>query len=66
MKMATSSFGKQFTLPRNKADEFVKNMTEAVTPTLRLDFETKFTYLSQNKELKNCLDKVLINHLPFM
>ena len=38
-RMATSSFGKQFTVQREKATDFVEEMVKAVTPTLRGDFQ---------------------------
>ena len=46
--MATSSFGKQFTLQREKATDFVEEMVKAVTPTLRGDFQSRFANLSRN------------------
>ena len=56
--MATSSFGKQFTVQREKATDFVEEMTNAVTPTLRSDFHSHLEYLSQNQKLKTMADKV--------
>lgn len=55
--MATSSFGKQFTVRRDKATVFAEEMTKAVTPTLQRDFHSRFTNLSQNQELKNTISK---------
>lgn len=57
--MATSTFGKQFTVKTNKADEFVTEMTKAATPTLRKEFHSSFAHLSQEKELKENLLKAL-------
>lgn len=34
--MATSTFTKQFSVEKKKADEFVSEMTKKVTPTLQL------------------------------
>lgn len=49
-RMATSSFGKQFAVRYDKATEFVEEMTKAVTPTLRSDFHSQLTYLSQDQD----------------
>lgn len=57
--MATSSFGKQFTVRREKATDFVAEMTKAVTPTLRSDFQSHFTHLSHEPALKDILGKAL-------
>ena len=57
--MATSSFGKQFTVRREKATEFVEEMTKAVAPTLRGDFHSRFAYLSQDQDLKEIMGKAL-------
>lgn len=57
--MATSSFGKQFTVRREKTTEFVEEMTKAVTPTLRSDFHSRLAYLSQDQDLKDIIGKVL-------
>lgn len=57
--MATSTFGKQFAVKPEKANEFVKEMTKAVTPTLQKDFHSNLIHLSQEKEIKNNLLKAL-------
>lgn len=57
--MATSTFGKQFTVKPNKADEFVEEMTKATTPTLHKEFQSRFVHLSQEKDLKQNLLKAL-------
>lgn len=57
--MATSTFSKQFAVRPEKEDEFVKEMTKAVTPTLRSDFRSNSVHLNQEKDLKNNLLRVL-------
>ncbi len=57
--MATSTFSKQFAVKPEKANEFVKEMTKAVTPTLRRDFRSNLVHLSQEKEIKDNLLKAL-------
>ena len=57
-RMATSSFGKQFTVRRDKATDFVEEMTKAVTPTLQSDFHSRFANLSQNQDLKVTIGKI--------
>ena len=57
--MATSTFGKQFTVIPEKADDFVNEMTRPVTPTLEKDFRSEFVNLVQEKELKAYLQKAL-------
>lgn len=57
--MATSSFGKQFTVQREKTKDFVEEMAKAVTPTLRGDFQSRFANLSQDKDLKAVIGKAL-------
>lgn len=57
--MATSSFGKQFTVQREKATDFVEEMTKAVTPTLRSDFQSRLANLSQDKDLKTVIERAL-------
>ncbi len=58
-RMATSSFGKQFTVQREKATDFVEEMVKAVTPTLRGDFQSRLANLSQDKDLKTAIGKAL-------
>ena len=57
--MATSTFGKQFTVKPEKANEFVREMTKAVTPTLRKDFHSNLAHLTQEKTLKDSLSNAL-------
>ena len=59
MKMATSTFDKQFSVHVDKADEFVKEMTRAVAPTLTKEFHSRLTYLTRESEVKNNLQKAL-------
>lgn len=57
--MATSTFGKQFTVRLEKSSEFVHEMTKAVTPTLRKDFHSNLAHLTQDKDLKSGILKAL-------
>ncbi len=57
--MATSTFSKQFMVMPDKTNEFVNEMTKAVAPTLQKDFHSNLAHLSQEKNLKNNLLKVL-------
>ncbi|MDE5696742.1 MAG: hypothetical protein K2I96_04905 [Lachnospiraceae bacterium] len=57
--MATSSFGKQYKVQREKVADFVEEMRRAVTPTLRGDFQTRLVNLSQDKDLKAAIGKIL-------
>ena len=50
--MAASTFTKQFSVEKKKADEFVSEMTKKVTPTLQPDFKPNLVRLSQDCELK--------------
>lgn len=54
--MATSSFSKQFTVPKENADAFVREMTKPATPTLTKDFHSQ---LRRGKDLKEKLQKAL-------
>lgn len=56
MIMATSTFGKQFTVKPKKADAFVKEMTKTATPTLKKDFTP---HLVHECDLKDSLKKAL-------
>lgn len=57
--MATSTFGKQFLVQPDKADEFVKEMTRAVTPTLKKGFTSNLAHLTSDSNLKENLIQVL-------
>ncbi len=57
--MATSTFGKQFKLSREKTDDFVAEMTKKVTPTLTRDFNSNAICLEKERELKNKLVRAL-------
>ena len=50
--MATSTFTKQFSVDKKKANEFVAEMSKKVTPTLQPDFKSNLVRLSQDNELK--------------
>lgn len=54
--MATSTFGKQFTVKSDKANDFVREMTKKVAPTLKSDFKSN---LMHEKDLKSALQKAL-------
>lgn len=54
--MATSTFGKEFRVTKQKANGFVKEMTREVTPTLKRNFQSN---LKHEKDLKDILQKVL-------
>jgi hypothetical protein len=54
--MATSTFGKQFTVRPEMVSEFVKEMTKAVAPTLRSNFHSNLTH---EKDLRTNLLKAL-------
>lgn len=56
MNMATSTFGKQFSVKPEKAVDFVNEMTRKVTPTLKRDFHSNFTH---EKDLRSSLSKAL-------
>ena len=56
MIMATSTFGKQFTVNPKKANDFVKEMTKKVTPTVKSDFRSN---LMHEKDLRSNLQKAL-------
>ncbi len=56
MTMATSTFGRQFAVKKEKAGEFVKEMSKEVPPTLRGDFHSNF---AREKDLKESLSKAL-------
>ena len=58
-KMATSTFGKQFSVRADKAGEFALEMSKKVQPTLRKDFHSNSANLAQNKDLREQLKRVL-------
>jgi len=57
--MATSTFTKQFSVDRKKADEFVKEMSKTATPTLSPDFKANLAHLSRDVELRNSVQAAL-------
>lgn len=57
--MATSTFGKQFSVKAEKVKEFVDEMSKPVTPTLRKNFHSHSVHLAQEKDLREKLRKVL-------
>ena len=57
--MATSTFGKQFFVKAEKAEEFVNEMSKVVPPTLTKDFNSNLIHLSQDANLKEKLQKAL-------
>lgn len=56
MNMATSTFDKKFAVLPNKANEFIKEMTKKVSPTLPSGFKSNFKH---DKDIKNYLKKAL-------
>ena len=54
--MATSTFGKRFTVKPEKASGFVEEMTGKATPTLKSDFKS---CLRHEKDLRASLEKAL-------
>lgn len=54
--MATSTFGKHFTVTKEKANDFVKEMTKDVAPTLKKNFHSNMTH---EKDLKDFLQKAI-------
>lgn len=57
--MATSTFGKQFSVRTDKAAEFASEMSKKVQPTLRKDFHSNSANLAQDRNLKEKLKRVL-------
>ncbi len=53
--MATSTFTKQFSVEKKKANEFVAEMSQRVKPTLQPDFKSNLANLSQDSELKKSI-----------
>lgn len=54
--MATSTFGKQFSVKPEKAEEFVHEMTKKVAPTLKRDFHSNLVH---EKDVRSSLLKAL-------
>lgn len=59
--MATSTFGKSFSVSKKSAADFTNEMIKNVSPTLPNDFKSNFTPLDNNSQVKNLLLKVLGN-----
>ena len=58
--MATSTFGKQFCVKPEKANDFVKEMTKVATPTLQRNFRSNMVHLTrEDSNLKESLLKAL-------
>ena len=53
--MATSTFTKQFSVEKKKANEFVAEMSQRVKHTLQPDFKSNLANLSQDSELKKSI-----------
>ena len=60
--MAASTFTKQFSVERKKANEFVAEMSKKVTPTLQPDFKSNLVRLSQDNEQIHLLSVLLSRH----
>ena len=54
--MATTSFGKQFYMSKEKSKEFMKDMKKPTKPTLTKDFKTQ---LKQGKDAKLFLQNIV-------
>ena len=59
--MATSTYGKQFSVRANKAAEFVSEMSKTVHPTLRKDFHSHSANLAQDTDLREKMKRALGN-----
>ena len=57
--MATSTFGKRFSVGQSESSKFVKEMSAQVPPTLQKDFKSSYKNLQANKELRGTLTTVL-------
>lgn len=53
--MATSTFDSHFAVERKHSAAFVEEMSKSVPPTLNKGFNSNFTHLTQDKELKERL-----------
>lgn len=53
--MATSTFGKNFSVSKKCAATFVKEMSKKATPTVSSGFKSNYTTLSNNQQLKGQL-----------
>ncbi len=54
--MASSTFGKHFTVKREKASSFVSEMTKDVVPTLSKSFHSNMTH---ERDLRGFLQKAI-------
>ena len=59
--MAASTFTKQFSVEKKKANEFVAEMSQKVKPTLQFDFKSNRASLPQDSELKKSILTALNN-----
>lgn len=57
--MATSTFGKQFSVRSDKVTDFVKEMTKPVTPTLKKNFTSHLGHVTSDENLRNNLLEAL-------
>lgn len=57
--MATSTFGKQFSVRSDKAAEFESEMSKTVLPTLSKDFHSNSANLFQDTDLRGKIKKAL-------
>lgn len=53
--MATTSFGEKFIVTEDNVADFIEEMSKPVPPTLKKEFKSNYTTLSQNKELRERL-----------
>ena len=57
--MATSTFGKNFVVEKKDSAKFVKEMCKSAPPTLDRSFQSNYTNLKQNEQLRRKLSMVL-------
>ena len=57
--MATSTFGKRFSVGQSESSRFVKEMSAQVPPTLQKNFKSNYKNLEANKDLRGTLTTLL-------
>lgn len=57
--MATSTFGKSFSVSKKNASDFTSEMIKKAAPTLSYNFKSSFAPLANDTKLKNQLLNVL-------
>ena len=56
--MATSSFSKNFTVSKEKENEFVEEMLNEALPTLEPNFNSRLICLDSKSQLKNVFNQI--------